>query len=64
MSERLGEILTCEDAPGTTHAKYRSEFQNATFRFVVLNECALRRETLRLVLSTPGLLPRTKNPGT
>jgi hypothetical protein len=31
---------------------HTSEFQNATFHFVVLNECALPSETQLLVLST------------
>jgi hypothetical protein len=38
--------------------------KNATFRFVVLNECSFPGETQRLVLSTSELLPGSKNPGT
>ena len=40
------------------------EFQNATFHFMVLNECAVPSETQLLVLSTSDLLLRISDPGT
>ena len=62
--EYLNQISERMRPERTSTTDHQSDFQNATFHFVVLNECAVPRETQLPVHSTSDLLLRISDPGT